>query len=113
MIVHVPSLPPSPPPSVSLSLDGRYNWDIALCGPLNYTCHDSTKNTSVCQRYDEHQRTSGLQAMRTLQFYDGSLSMRFTGGDKCNSNGRTRSTLINFECDRTVVFGEPRYIEVC
>ena len=91
--------------------DGKYHWDIAVCGALNYSCHGSTLNTSVCQRYDEHQRVSGLQTAQKLQFFDGSLSLRLSGGDKC-SNGRSRSTLINFECDRTVFIGEPRYIEV-
>lgn len=97
---------------VSLSVsDGKYSWDIALCGALNYACHGSSSNVSVCQHFDDHQRTSGVQTTRRLQFFDGSLSMRFTGGEKC-SNGRNRSTLINFECDRTVLIGQPRYVEV-
>ena len=96
-----------------LCSDGKYSWDIAVCGALNYSCHDSTNtDTAVCQHFDTHQRISGLQSSRKLQFFDGSLSMRLSGGDNCNSNGRSRSTLINFECDRTVLIGEPRYIEV-
>ena len=95
-----------------LHSDGKYRWDIAVCGVLNYSCHDSTQNTSVCQHYPDHQRVSGLQTAQKLQFFDGSLSMRLSGGDKC-SNGRNRSTLINFECDRSVFIGQPRYIEVC
>ena len=88
-----------------------------MCGGLNYTCHSSSSsqpspNSSVCQLYDEHQRISGLLSSRRLQFFDGSLSMRLSGGEKCG-NGHNRSTLINFECDRAVLVGKPRYIEVC
>ena len=93
--------------------DGKYSWDIALCGGLNYSCHQSSQNVSVCQNYDGHQRISGLTASRKLVFFDGSLSMRLDGGDKCNSIGKNRSTLISFECDRTVLAGQPRYVQVC
>ena len=97
-----------------------YSWDISVCGGLNYTCHSSSSsqspqpspNSSVCQLYDEHQRISGLLSSRRLQFFDGSLSMRLSGGEKCG-NSHNRSTLINFECDRAVLVGKPRYIEVC
>ena len=100
-------------PAIFISCsDNKYQWDIAVCGSLNYTCHDSSENTSVCQHYNDHQRISGLQTARKLQFFDGSLSLRLSGGDKC-SNEHSRSTLINFECDRTVLIGEPRYIQVC
>ena len=92
--------------------DGRYKWDISLCGSLNYTCHGSTQNASVCQSYSGHQRVSGLRDSRQLEFFDGALSMRLGGGEECSSNGKNRSTLVSFECDQSVLAGEPRLVEV-
>lgn len=92
-----------------------YTWDLTVCQPLSTTCHGSN-NAAVCQHSGTGEHGTGEHmcgdfSTQTLRYFDGSLSLSYTGGDQCHHVNAPRSVLINFECDRTVYVGEPQYVK--
>lgn len=99
---------------VNSSTSNGPTWNITVCGALNSTCNTTKSDVGtvpVCQyASNSHPYTCGKLATQTIQYLDGSLSLRYTGGDACHHVVRNRSVLINFECDNSVYIGEPKYV---
>ena len=103
-------------PSYTVS-DDKYNYSLTACAPLASPCKP---NATVCQSRigadpkDDQKNTykCGDVFTQRLQYLDGSLVLSYSGGDLCHrpKPGTPRSVMINFECDRTVHVGSPKYI---
>ena len=53
----------------------------------------------------------GNSSSLKLVYFDGSLSLTYTGGEVCNHNQQERRVRVNFECDRAAGLSTPpRYI---
>ena len=87
-----------------------FRWEVTACGFLNHTC-DGSNSAPVCQHADSHEYKCGEYETQSLKYFDGSLTVSYTGGRKCHHVDRNRSVLINLECDRTVYIGEPKYVQ--
>lgn len=109
------------PPSSSSSSDAFYRvtseapnltFDMAICSALPTPCHNQT-GVTVCQTDSTNRKHAcGLSTTQELVYFDGSLYLKYEDGDICNHNQRSRSVLINFECDRTANMSTttPRYV---
>lgn len=91
----------------------NFSFDLGICGSLTSPCNGKT-GVSVCQRDAEgHVHVCGKSSTQKLVYFDGSLYLKYQGGDRCHHNNRDRSVLINFECDRTANMSSsrPRYVK--
>lgn len=84
------------------------SYSVTACGKLNFTCHHSP-SAAVCQHIDKDREYScGNSSHQSLRFFEGSVTIRYEGGDHCNHVKENRSVLLNMECDRSVYIGKPR-----
>lgn len=90
-----------------------HTYHLSICNPLDHVCTQNDKGqVAVCQLdTNQNHHTCGLSNTQLLTYFDGSLTMKFTGGDTCHQS-KHRSVLINFECDRTLANykGYPRFV---
>lgn len=92
-----------------------FTFDLALCGALGQLCNKSSDvgTVAVCQRDSKGEHhICGKNSTQLLQYFDGSLTLKYTDGDVCHHVKAKRSVLINFECDRTLndAMGTPKYV---
>lgn len=79
-----------------------FSFDIGICGSLPPSSCNEKTGVSVCQEDSTHKKHScGASSSQKLVYFDGSLSLKYEGGDLCHHNNKKRSVLVNFECDRT------------
>lgn len=100
--------------------DDKYSYAVTACAPLAPPCKPGAANATVCQSpvgadaKDDRKSTfkCGDVSTQRLRYLDGSLVLSYSGGDPCHhpKAGTPRSVMINFECDRTVHVGSPKYI---
>ena len=74
-----------------------YDYSLAICSGLNASAGEKCSGAGACQTKESHSYSLGA-ANSTLDFSNGTLQMRYVGGDTC-SGGVSRSTLISFACD--------------
>ena len=92
-----------------------FTFDLAVCGALPQACNQSSDvgTVAVCQTDSTGtHHVCGKNSTQVLQYFDGSLSVKYSDGDMCHHVKKKRSVLINFECDRTLdnALGMPRYV---
>ena len=66
----------------------------------------------MCQNdSSNHTHSCGVNTTQRLTYFDGSLYLTYEDGDICHGTKRTRSVLVNFECDRMANLStSPRYL---
>lgn len=76
-----------------------YEYDIAVCSPLNDSsaCHKDDASASVCQRKGDSTKVMG-KSNSTLVYADGSLKLHYNEGEPCKSSPHRTSTVL-FNCD--------------
>lgn len=75
------------------------SFNMSICSPA-VPCNN-TQGVAVCQRDSvKKYHSCGLISSRELTYFDGSLTLRYSGGDLCHHNQQNRSVLVTFECDR-------------
>lgn len=98
---------------VSSETSPAFSFDLAVCGSLPSPCNGKT-GVPVCQVDSTNKsHACGLNTTQQLVYFDGSLYLKYSSGDLCRHNGRNRSVLVNFECDRTArpsTTAVPRYL---
>ena len=91
------------------------SWRVTVCGALQGGgeggeggCGDGVP---ICQA-DSHgvHHSCGSLGSQQLRYFEGSLTMAYTGGDKCNHVSVERSSEISFECDRSNYTGAPAFV---
>ncbi len=93
---------------------GGFSFNLSVCLDVSkqVPCN-GVNGVAVCQLDSVHKfHSCGLFATEKLTYFDGSLSLRYTGGDLCHRTNRNRSVLVTFECDRQASVSEtmPTYM---
>ncbi|KAK7494564.1 hypothetical protein BaRGS_00014217 [Batillaria attramentaria] len=77
-----------------------YEYSLAVCADLGFSCGSDKSETVVCQRKpdnDDFHKQLGLQGHQTLRYSDGELTLIYKDGDPCHTHFR-RQTIITFKC---------------
>jgi len=77
-----------------------FSFNMSICSPLTTPCN-GTSGAAVCQQDSNgkyHQ--CGLYSSQKLTYFDGSLTLSYSGGEICKHTKSSRSVLVTFECDR-------------
>ena len=73
-----------------------YQYSLYICSKGD-SAGDQCGDAGACQTKDSSSHSLG-NLNSTLSFANGSLQLRYVGGDSC-SGGVRRSTLVSFACD--------------
>ncbi|XP_012940789.1 cation-independent mannose-6-phosphate receptor [Aplysia californica] len=89
-----------------------HEFSLNVCAWLQST-EKCANGTAVCQtdRLGAKASVSTGSANARLQYLDGVLALHYKSGDKCNEQGMTRETFINFVCVPGAGKGVPIFID--
>lgn len=93
--------------------NNHYLYRLNLCHELSKPCKGKAGAMGCQVSYNKNGSQSdghsiGEYKMATLTYADGKVSMRYEGGDHCSS-GFSRTTVINFVCNKTAGSGSPKF----
>lgn len=97
--------------AIESSDNSAFSFNLSVCVPLETQCNEIW-NVSVCQFDSTNYHVCGLSTNQELTYFDGALSLRFKGGDRCHHNSKDREVLVMFECDRAANISgtRPKYL---
>ena len=92
--------------------DQKTLYNITACGPLGGGNSPCAGDTPLCQ-VDSNGVAHSLGQLSTqrLTYFEGSLTLTYSGGETCRRTGKDRTVEIDLDCDRSVYIGTPRYVE--
>lgn len=94
--------------------DQKTSYNITACGPLTGAGSGpcTAGDTPLCQ-VDSNGVAHSLGQVSTqrLSYFEGSLTLTYSGGEVCRKTGKERTVVIDLDCDRSVYIGTPRYIQ--
>ena len=99
--------------------DHKTVYNVTACGPLAGSGSGGTGGSGPCSgdtplcQVDSNGVAHSLGQVSTQQltYFEGSLTLTYSGGEKCRRTGKDRTVEINLECDRSVYIGTPKYVQ--